>query len=266
MGTTLVHSNLFSYYLFLHRSPFRSAPRDNDGYTSILSQFQLCLWQRWEHCNFSRYSLFPRRSTPLRVPIPFRSVCACNDIENLFLFNSISISSSRSAPFRSVQSERSVSVSFCFVLFRSVSFCFIPIHSIPFHSIPFPIPFRSVQRWICPCVFVLICSISICFNLFQSVSFCFVLFHSVSFCLVLFRSVLFCFIPFHSPFRACNDIENLLFWFCSDLFHFNPFQSISFCFILFRSVSFCFILFRSVSFCFVLFPVPTEQSGTLQFL
>jgi hypothetical protein len=155
MGTTLVHSNLFSYYLFLHRSPFRSAPRDNDGYTSILSQFQLCLWQRWEHCNFSRYSLFPRRSTPLRVPIPFRSVCACNDIENLFLFNSISISSSRSAPFRSVQSEtvrvcfilfHSVSfcfvlfrsVSFCFVLFRSVSFCFIPFHSIPFHS-----PFRS---------------------------------------------------------------------------------------------------------------------------
>ena len=167
MGTTLVHSNLFSYYLFLHRSPFRSAPRDNDGYTSILSQFQLCLWQRWEHCNFSRYSLFPRRSTPLRVPIPFRSVCACNDIENLFLFNSISISSSRSAPF------------------------------------------RSVQRWICPCVFVLICSISI---------------------------------------------------------HFNPFHSVSICFILFRSVSFCFILFRSVSFCFVLFPVPTEQSGTLQFL
>ena len=53
--------------------------------------------------NITRYSLFPRRSTLLRVPIPFRSVCACNDIENLFLFNSISISSSRSAPFRSVQ-------------------------------------------------------------------------------------------------------------------------------------------------------------------
>jgi len=30
--------------------------------------------------NIARYSLFPRHSTPLRVPIPFRSVCACNDI------------------------------------------------------------------------------------------------------------------------------------------------------------------------------------------
>ena len=98
------------------------------------------------------------------------------------------------------------SVLFCFILFRSVSFCFIPFHS------PFPIPFRSVCA--CndienlflfkilisssrsaplhserngPCVFALICSISIHFILFRSVSFCF----------ILFRSVSFCFIPFH---------------------------------------------------------------------
>ena len=35
---------------------------------------------------------------------------------------------------------------------------------------------------------------------------------------------------------------------CSDLFHFNPFQSISFCFILFRSVSFHSIPFHSILF------------------
>ena len=73
----LVHCNVFSNYVFLHRSPFRSAPRDNDGYTSILSQFQRsgaeCFWQWWEHCNFSSHSIFPLsaplRSAPLRTRI-----------------------------------------------------------------------------------------------------------------------------------------------------------------------------------------------------
>ena len=101
---------------------------------------------------FIPFHSIPFHSIPF--PIPFRSVCACNDIENLFLFNSISISSSRSAPLCSAPFRACLfwfvpfqSISIHFILFHSVSFCFVLFHSIPFHSIPFHSPFRSAP-WV----------------------------------------------------------------------------------------------------------------------
>ena len=74
-GTWVQHCTLHLYIamssLTMYSFTVHSCSQwDNDGYTSILSQFQRsgaeCFWQWWEHCNFSSHSIFSC-SAPLRA-------------------------------------------------------------------------------------------------------------------------------------------------------------------------------------------------------
>jgi hypothetical protein len=113
MGTPLEHCNFSRYSLFPRRSaPLRASiigtfPSSNRAERNAFDNVPLMKNNLTEHCIMLHGSFIFPRSAPFRsvlqwwwvthlnigicslrfyyFPSPFRSVCACNDIENLFL-------------------------------------------------------------------------------------------------------------------------------------------------------------------------------------